>query len=186
MDNATLPRSAVALFRTALDPATLARWIRSETAQVDSSLPLTVEPLEDRIGRFREQPRFVAALVALFAVFGVLLAAVGLYGVLSFLVAQQTQEIGVRMALGARPRDIAARVQAYAGLWTGIGLAAVAYVLAGSCADAVRGLLFEYALRDPLSLIAGLAILTLTAVVAAWVPSRRAARVDPMVALRYQ
>jgi putative ABC transport system permease protein len=185
MDNAAPPRSAVALFRTSLPPATLASWIREEVAQVDPSLPVTIETLEQRVGRFREQPRFVAMLVALFAGFGVLLAAVGLYGVLSFLVAQQTQEIGVRMALGARPRDIAVHIQAYAGLWTGIGVAAGA-----ACSLAVtrmvKGLLFGVAPGDPLSLIAAVAALTPTAAMAAWIPSRRAARVDPMVALRYE
>jgi predicted permease len=185
MDNSAPPRAAVALFRTSLAPATLARWIRKEVAEVDPSLPVTVEAMEQRVGRFREQPRFVATLVALFAAFGVLLAAVGLYGVLSFLVAQQTQEIGVRMALGARPRDIAARIQAYAGVWTGVGVAAGA-----ACSLAVtrmaKGLLFGVTPGDPLSLLAAIAVLALTAVVAAWIPSRRAARVDPMVALRYE
>jgi predicted permease len=185
MDNAAPPRSAVALFRTSLPPAALAHWIREEVSQVDPSLPVTIEALEQRVGRFREQSRFVAMLVALFAAFGVLLAAVGLYGVLSFLVAQQTQEIGVRMALGARPRDIAIHIQAYAGLWTGIGVAAGA-----ACSLAVtrmvKGLLFGVAPGDPLSLIAAIAVLTLTAAMAAWIPSRRAARVDPMVALRYE
>ncbi len=179
------PQGAVALFRTSMPPAALARWIREEVAQVDPSLPVTIETLEQRVGRFREQPRFVATLVALFAAFGVLLAAVGLYGVLSFLVAQQTQEIGVRMALGARPRDIAVRIQAYAGVWTGAGVAmGVACSLAVT--RMVRGLLFGITPGDPLSLIAGIAVLTLTAAIAAWIPSRRAARVDPMVALRYE
>jgi putative ABC transport system permease protein len=185
MDNATPPRGAVALFRTSLAPAALARWIKEEAAQVDPSLPVTIEAMEQRVGRFREQPRFVATLVALFAGFAVLLAAVGLYGVLSFLVAQQTQEIGVRMALGARPRDIAVHIQAYAGLWTGVGIAAGA-VCSLAVTRMVKGLLFGVAPDDPLSLIAGIAVLTLTAAVAAWIPSRRAARVDPMVALRYE
>jgi predicted permease len=185
MDHLAPPRSAVALFRTSLDPASLAHWIKVEVARVDPSLPVTIEAMEQRVGRFREQPRFVAMLVALFAGFAVLLAAVGLYGVLSFLVAQQTQEIGVRMALGARPRDIAAHIQAYAGVWTGAGVAAGA-VCSLAVTRMVKGLLFGVAPDDPLSLIAGIAVLTLTAAVAAWMPSRRAARVDPMVALRHE
>ncbi len=185
MDNAAPPRSAVALFRTSLPPVTLARWIRKEVAQVDPSLPVTVQSMDERVGRFREQPRFIATLVALFAAFGVLLAAVGLYGVLSFLVAQQTQEIGVRMALGARPRDIAAYIHTHAGAWTGIGVA-VGVACSLAVAHLVKGLLFGVSPQDPMSLIAAIAVLAFTAAVAAWVPSRRASRVDPMVALRYE
>jgi ABC-type antimicrobial peptide transport system permease subunit len=185
MTNGSLPLSAVALFRTSLAPATLARWVKKEVAEVDPTLPIEMQTMEERVGRFREQPRFVATLVGLFAGFGVLLAAVGLYGVLSFLVAQQTQEIGVRMALGARPRDIAVRVQAYAGLWTGVGVVA-GTVCALLVTRMVKGLLFGVTPGDPVSLMAGIAVLALTASVAAWVPSRRAARVDPVVALRYE
>ncbi len=185
VDTATPPRSAVALFRTSLGAATLARWIRREFAEVDASLPVKIESMEQRVGRFREQPRFVAMLVALFAVFGVVLAAVGLYGVLAFLVAQQTQEIGVRMALGARPRDIVVQVQSYAGLWLGAGVVA-GVVLSLVVARLVRALLFGVSPADPVSLVFGIAVLAITAAVAAWVPSRRAARVDPMVALRYE
>jgi predicted permease len=185
MDNASLPRGGVALFRTPLSPATLERWVRQEVAEVDPSLPVTFQAMPERVGRFRDQPRFVATLVASFAVFGLLLAAVGLYGVLSFLVTQQTQEIGVRMALGARPRDIAVQIQTHAGAWTGIGI--VAGVLCSlAVTRMVKGLLFGVAPDDPLSLAAGIAVLALTAVLAAWIPSRRAARVDPMVALRYE
>jgi predicted permease len=185
MDGRAPPRDAVALFRTSMAPSGLARWIRAGVAEVDPALPVTIETMEDRLGRFREQPRFLAALVALFAAFGLLLAAVGLYGVLSFLVAQRTQEIGVRMAMGARPRDIAMLVGGYAAMWTGIGVAAGT---AGSLALArvAKGLLSGVAPADPRPLLAAIAVLALTAAVAAWAPSRRAARVDPMVALRYE
>lgn len=175
--------SGVAIFRTALDPDTLTRWVRKEFSAIEPSMPVTVEPLEQRVDRFRERPRFVAALVGLFAGLGLLLAAVGLYGVLSFLVARQTREIGVRMAIGARPLDIALQIQKYAGIWTGIGVIAG---LAGSFALArtIRGLLFEVSPNDPVSLLASAAVLLVTAALAAWVPSSRAARVDPVIALR--
>jgi predicted permease len=185
INNATLPRAAVALFRTSLSSAALARWVRKEVAEVDPSLPVAFEAMPERVGRFREQPLFVATLVASFAVFGVLLAAVGLYGVLSFLVTQQTQEIGVRMALGARPRDIAIQIQRYAGAWTALGILA-GVVCSLAVTRMVKDLLFRVAPNDPLSLIAAIAVLALTALLAAWIPSRRAARVDPMVALRYE
>jgi ABC-type antimicrobial peptide transport system permease subunit len=185
MNNAAQPRAAVALFRTSLASATLSRWIKEQVAQADPSLPVTIEAMDERVGRLREQPRFVATLILLFAGFGVLLAAVGLYGVLSFLVAQQTQEIGVRMALGARPKDIALRIQMYAGIWTGIGVA-VGAVCSMAVMRLVKGLLFGVAPEDPVSLFAAIGVLALTASVAAWIPSRRAARVDPMGALRYE
>jgi len=178
-----LGRSGVALFRTSLDPATLTRWIRREFAALDPTLPVRIETMDERVERFRERPRFVAILVGLFAALGLLLAAVGLYGVLSFLVARQTREIGVRMAIGARPRDIALQVQKYAGAWTGIG---VATGLAGSfvLARTIRGLLFEVSPTDPISLMAAATVLVVTAALAAWIPSYRAARVDPVIALR--
>jgi len=175
--------SGVAIFRTALDTDTLTRWVRKEFLALEPSMPVTVEPLEQRVDRFRERPRFVATLVGLFAGFGLLLAAVGLYGVLSFLVARQTREIGVRIAIGARPRDIALQIQKYAGIWTGIGVIAG---LAGSFALArtIHGLLFEVSPNDPVSLLVAAGVLLATAALAAWIPSWRAARIDPVIALR--
>jgi predicted permease len=177
-----LGRDGVGVFRTSLDQATLARWIRTEFAALDPTLPVKIESMDGRVERFRERPRFVAILVGLFAALGLLLAAVGLYGVLSFLVARQTREIGVRMAIGARPRDIALQVQRYAGVWTAVGVVAG---LAGSfeLARTIRGLLFEVSPTDPISLAAAVAVLVVTAGLAAWIPSHRAARVDPVIAL---
>ena len=183
-------RDGVALFRMSalqtagVDVATLAQFIRHEFAALDPSLPVTIETMETRVDRFRDRPRFLAGLVSLFAALGLLLAAVGLYGVLSFLVAQQTRQIGVRMALGARPRDIALQVQKHAGLWTAAGVAAG---LAGSLAltKVVRGLLFEVSPADPLSFAVAVAVLVAVAALAAWLPSSRAARVDPAIALRH-
>jgi putative ABC transport system permease protein len=178
-----LRRGAVAVFRTSLDTAPLTRWIRREFAALDPEMPVTIETMQTRVGRFTQRPRFVAMVVGMFAFFGLLLAAVGLYGVLVFLVAQQTREIGVRMALGARPRDIALRVQRYAGAWTGIG-AVVGLLSSLALTRAVRGLLFEVTPDDPLSFAAAVALLAAVAAVAAWAPSHRAACVDPAVALR--
>jgi predicted permease len=185
MDNSGLPRTGVALVRTSLDPAVLAQWIRTEMATVDPSLPVMIGSMETRVAAFREQPRFLTWVVASFAAFGILLAAVGLYGVLSFLVAQQTQEIGVRMALGARPRDIVLQVQRRAGLWTALG-GVIGFAGSLVVARMVKGLLIGIAPYDPVSLIASVLLLGVTAIVAAWLPSRRASRVYPMAALRYE
>jgi putative ABC transport system permease protein len=173
----------IAIYRTSLDPAMLSRWIREELRTLDLALPVTIESMNQRVGRLREEPRFVTSLVTLFSVLGLLLAAVGLYGVLSFLITQQTREIGVRMAIGARPIDIVLEVQKDAGTWTMIGVAAG---VAGSCALAgtIRGLLFEVSPYDPRSLILATVLLSVVAALATLVPSLRAARVDPMLALR--
>jgi len=178
-----LGSSAVAVFRTPLDPATLARWVRKEFAALDPSLPVTIETLGERVDRFRERPRFVATLVGVFAALGLLLAAVGLYGVLSFLVARQTREIGVRMAIGARPVDIALEIQKHAGVWTTVGVG-VGLVGSFALARTIRGLLFEVSPSDPLSLLAAAGVLVVTAALAAWIPSYRASRIDPVIALR--
>ncbi len=173
----------MALFRSPLDEATLTQWIRREIGAVDPTLPVEIGTMEARIGTYTGRPRFVAMLVALFAGCGLLLAAVGLYGVLAFLVTQQTREIGVRMAIGARPWDIALAVEKHAWVWTGVGAAAG---VAGSLALArtVKGLLFEVSPGDPLALATAVLALAIVAAAAAWIPARRAARVDPAVALR--
>jgi len=178
-------RSGVAIFRTSLDPSTLTRWVRKEFAEIDPTLAVTIETMDTRLGRFQERPRFAAILVGLFAALGLSLAAVGLYGVLSFQVARQTREIGVRMAIGARPQDIAVQVQKFAAAWTAGGVAAG---LAGSFALArtIRGLLFEISPTDPVAIATAVLVLVATAGLAAWFPSYRAARVDPVVALRSQ
>ncbi len=180
-----IPRSAVAIFRTSLDPATLTRWIRQEFREADPSLPVTIETMEARVGRFTQQLRFVALLVALFAGCAVLLAAIGIYGVLSFLVAQQTREIGVRIALGARPRDIAVQVQHHILAWTAAGIA-VGLAASLLVTPPLRGLLFGVTPNDAMSLAAGVLVLTVVAATAAWGPSHRATRVDPVVALRHE
>ena len=116
---------------------------------------------------------------------GLLLSAIGLYGVISFLVAQRTPEIGVRMALGATPAAVARLVLGHAARWT---LAGTALGLIGSwfTARLLGAMLFHVSARDPWILAAAMAALCATAMLAAWVPSRRAARIDPMQALRQE
>ncbi|MGA8578586.1 MAG: ABC transporter permease, partial [Bryobacteraceae bacterium] len=175
--------SAVALLETPLEAGALEGWVRQQMAALDPALPVTIETIETKVARLSERPRFLAALIGLFAAFGLLLAAIGLYGVLSFLVAQRTREIGVRIALGASPGQIARMAAQQAGVWTLAGMA-VGWAASAGLARLARGALFQVSPFDPLSLAAAAAILTMAAAIAAWRPARRAARVDPAVSLR--
>jgi predicted permease len=175
--------SAVALLETRLDAGTVERWVRRQMAAIDPALPVTIETMETKVERLNGTPRFLAALIALFAAFGLLLAAIGLYGVLSFLVAQRTREIGVRIALGARPGQIAWMAVRQAGMWIGGGMAA-GWALSAALGRMARGALFEVSPFDPASLAVAAAVLVMAAGIAVWRPARRAASVDPAVSLR--
>ncbi len=175
--------SAVALLETPLDVGIVERWVRRQMAAIDPALPVTIETMRTKVDRLSERPRFLAALIGLFAFFGLLLAAIGLYGVLSFLVAQRTREIGVRIALGASPGQIARMAVQQAGVWTFAGMA-VGWAASAALARLARGALFQVSPFDPLSLAVAAAVLAMAAAVAAWRPARRAAQVDPAVSLR--
>jgi putative ABC transport system permease protein len=172
-------------FRTSLRPATAVEWARSEIAGLDPTMPVEFATMNARVGKLTERPRFDAVLLSLFAGIGVVMAALGIYGVVSFFVSQRTQEIGVRMALGATPIGITRMVLVNVARWTLSG--AVLGVL-GSwlCTRLLQSLLFEVRAHDPMLLGAALVILLTMAFLAAWIPARKAARVDPMVALRYE
>ncbi|MGO4880501.1 MAG: ABC transporter permease [Bryobacteraceae bacterium] len=176
-------RTATAILSGPLDTAALARWVRTEVAALDPGLPVEIETFDSRVGKLAERPRFNAWLLSLFAGMALLLSAIGLYGVISFLVAQRTQEIGVRMALGATEGAIARLVLGHAARWTLAG-AALGAIGSWFAARLLAAMLFHVSARDPWTLAAAVAALCATAMLAAWAPSRRAARVDPMAALR--
>jgi ABC-type antimicrobial peptide transport system permease subunit len=144
-----------------------------------------IEAMSRRVGRLADGPRFNAVLLSLFAGTGVLLAAIGIYGVVSFLVAQQTREIGVRMALGATPPDVLRMVLSNVARWT-IGGAALGLLGAWFGTRLLESLLFEVRAHDPFLLGLALCVLLAVAFLAAWIPARRAMRVNPLVALRYE
>ena len=176
-------RSAHVIVQTAINPQAVARWIRSETAAIDPTVPVTIESMNTRVGKLTQRPRFNAVLLSLFAFLGVLLAAIGIYGVVGFLVAQRTREIGLRMALGAAPRNILGMLFANIARWTlaGAGLGPLG---AWFGSRLLESLLFRVRAHDPFLL--GVALLVLLAVTffAAWMPARRAMRVDPVQSLR--
>ncbi len=171
------------VLRTRMNPSAVAAWMRAATASLDPTIPAKIETMSERVGKLAERPRFNAVLLSLFAAMGVVLAAIGIYGVVGFLVAQRTREIGVRMALGATSRGILKMVLWNVARWTIAG-AAAGILGAWFCTRLLRSLLFEVSAHDPLLLAAALATLLVVALVAAWVPARRAARFDPLVALR--
>ncbi len=178
-------RSAFVVARTAISPALTAGSIREIVASLDPTLPVQTETMPQRMDGLTQRPRFNAELLSAFAGMGVLLAASGLFGVMSFLVAQRTREIGVRMALGATPARIVGMTLRYAMRWTAAGLILGSL---GSLASArfLRSLLFEVEPTDPRALIAGLLLLSCVALLAAAAPARRAARLDPMESLRQE
>lgn len=178
-------RSGHVIVQSAINPQAISRWIRSEAAAVDPTVPVVIEGMNTRIGKLAQRPQFNAILLSLFAGMGVLLAAIGIYGVVGFLVEQQTREIGVRMALGATPHSVLKMILSNIARWT-IGGAAMGLLGAWFCARLLESLLFQVRAHDPFLL--GLALLILLGVgfFAAWIPARRAMRVDPIIALRYE
>lgn len=173
------------ILRTSLTPAAVASWMRSLVASLDPTVPVAVDSMSERVSNLEARPRFDAALLGIFAALGILLAALGTYGVLAFLVVQRTREIGVRMALGARPRDVMKLILAhgaklaFAGLMLGV---AGAIALTRS----MKALLFGVTPVDPTIFVGVAILLTLVALAACYIPARRAMRVDPIIALRYE
>jgi putative ABC transport system permease protein len=178
-------RSARIIVQSAISPQAVANWIRSETAAVDPTVPVTIEGMTTRVGKLAQRPRFTAVLLTLFAGMGVLLAGIGIYGVVAFLVAQQTREIGIRIALGATPQNVLKMILSNILRWTVAG-AALGLLGAWLCSRLLESLLFEVRAHDPLLLALALIVLLAVAFFAAWIPARRAMRVDPVVALRYE
>ena len=172
-------------FRTSLSPTTVVPWARTQIAELDPNMPVEFSTMTARIGQLTERPRFEATLLSFFALIAVALAALGIYGVVSFFVAQRTQEIGVRMALGAQPSGILRMVLESVTGWTIAG-SLVGLLSSWFCVRLLQSLVFQVRLRDPLLFSLAFLVLLLAAFLAAWIPARRAARVDPLVALRYE
>jgi predicted permease len=181
-----VPWSVQIAARSAGDPVALAGAIRDAVWSVDSQLPASnIETMEQIQSKSLSERRFQIALLALFAGSALLLAALGIYGVLAFSVARRTNEIGIRMALGAQQSSIVSMVMRR-------GLVPVAFGLAVGVAGALAlgkllsGLLFAISPYDWRTILAVIALTTICALAACWLPARRATQVDPLVALRYE
>jgi putative ABC transport system permease protein len=172
--------------RTAGDPTSAAAEVRRAIEDVDSALPIgSVQTLRMQVSDQLDQQRLVARLSVVFGLLALALAAIGLYGVVAYWVARRTQEIGVRMALGAQKFDVLWLV-VWRGLMmtligVGCGLAA-----ALSLSRVIESSLYGVAPTDPLTFAAVALIVVAIALLASYVPARRATKVDPMVALRYE
>ncbi|MET0396784.1 MAG: ABC transporter permease [Longimicrobiaceae bacterium] len=176
--------TATLLLRAAGDPAALVPALRAAVRGLDPEVALyEMETLDRTLSRSISQPRFTTALLGTFAALALLLAVIGVYGVLSYAVAQRTREIGIRVALGARRGEI---VRLVVGQGMAPVLAGLALGLAAAFAGArvLSGILFEVAPTDPLAFTAVVPVLGAASLLAAWLPARRAASVDPMTALR--
>jgi predicted permease len=178
------PGSRLTLFTlTSLDPDTLTGSIRETARRLNPQVPVRFTTMDDVFGRALAYPRFRTILVAAFALLAVTLALIGIYSVLSYLVAEQTPEIGVRLAMGALRRDIFSRVIG-GSIRLVAGGVIVGLVIALIAVRAIHAMLFDVSPRDPWTIAAVIALLMVTALAASGIPALRAASVDPIVALR--
>ncbi len=160
--------------------------LRSVVAALDGDLPLAnVRTMKDVVGRSTGPRRFLTQLVCLFMVVTVILATVGVYGTLSYMVSQRQREIGIRMALGALRRDVLKFVIRQAGVWVLVGLA-IGLALTVALSFPLRSAAYGVDPLNPRLLFLGLIVVGSAAIAACYLPARRAARIDPMVALRHE
>ena len=178
-------RGSWVLVRTRNSPSTLANAFRREVQALDPDLPLYGPmPIEERMERFWDS-RFYGAVFLIFAAVALLLASIGLYTVVAHAVSQRTQEIGIRMAVGATARDVLKLVFIQGMLPLSIGLT---IGLAGSLAvnRVLKSMLVQVSPSDPITLAVASGVLVLSATLGCWIPARRAMQVDPVVALRHE
>jgi putative ABC transport system permease protein len=179
----TAPRGTVML-RAAGDPIQLAAGVRAAVQRIDPELPVfDLKSMEERAADATARSRYGALLLAAFAALAVALAGIGVYGVMSYAVAQRRREMGLRMALGARPVDVVRLVVGRGALLAALGVAA-GLVAGNALTRFLEGMLFDVATTDPAVFTAIAALLTAVALLATYLPARRARRVDPMTALK--
>lgn len=177
-------RNITFMVKTSGNPAQATNAVRAVIRNIDPKMPVfSIFTMEQLFERSMWQQRLYGWMFGVFAAIAVLLAATGVYGVMAYMVVQRTQEIGVRMALGARAADVT-RLMVGRGLWlAGIGLI-IGLVAAFGVTRVLASLLFGISPNDPLTFVGISALLTGVALIASYVPARRAAQIDPLIALR--
>jgi len=174
------------VIRTKSDPMSVAAAVRKEIQAIDPDQPVAaVKPMTLLVNESVASQRYRTTLLALFAALAMVLAATGIYGVMSYTVAQRTHEIGVRMALGARQSDVLELVVRQGMILALVGVA-LGLIGAFALTRVMATLLFQVKARDPITFVIVAALLIAVAFVACFVPALRATKVDPLVALRYE
>lgn len=177
-------RNGYLIVRTSVEPASVVSAIRAQLNSIDRDMPISqVRTVDEIISNSLSQRRFNTSLLVIFAALAGALACLGIYGVMSFNVTQRTHEIGVRMALGAQKLDVLSMVLSQGARITVIGIA-IGITGAFALTRVLSSLLFGVSATDITTFVSISALLAIVAIVACWVPARRATRVDPMVALR--
>jgi putative ABC transport system permease protein len=181
---AEVTRAMDVIVKTSVEPLSLVNPIRQEVQAIDKDQPLgNVRTIEAAVAQRLAPRRFTLLLLGVFALSALLLGAVGLYGVMSYAVAQRTREIGLRMALGAQPRDVL-RLMLRQGLALTLTGVIIGLIAALALTRLLKSLLFEVSATDP-AIFAGIGgLLIFTALLACWIPARRATKVDPIIAIR--
>jgi len=184
-DDWTSAPTAVFSIRATASARTLEPWVRAEIAQIDPTVPVEMETMGERLQAVADRPRFETALLGFFAATGLAMAVIGLYGIVSFVAAQRTQEIGVRMALGASRGDILRLIAGEGARLIVLG-GAVGIGAAIGATQLLKSLLFQVDPHDPISFVVVAVVLGLVALLATLIPARSAMKTDPMKALRYE
>jgi putative ABC transport system permease protein len=181
------PDSSMAfIIRTTSKPEGIIAAVRQTVQSLDKYQPVSgVRTLESVMSEAVAKPRFRTFLLGVLAVVALILAMVGIYGVMSYSVTQRTHEIGIRLALGARAGDVQRLI---VGQGMTLALLGVALGLGGAFAATrlLRGLLYDLSATDPLTFVGVALLLALVALLACWIPARRATKVDPLIALRHE
>ncbi len=173
------------VMRTSLDPASLTSSVRKEILAMDKDQPVSkIATMESHIERSIAQPRFRMLLISLFAGVALILALLGIFGVMSYITTQRTHEFGIRLALGAKSKQLLGMVLRQGSLLAGAGTIVGSFG-ALAAARLLSNLIFEFRMQDALIFVVVALFLNIAALLACYFPARRAAKVDPLVALRY-